>query len=394
MNDLRTTLHRLADATEPLPVDDGLWQRAQAARRRGQVLVAAAVLAIIASVTWSAVLLGGDDGREARTASQEVPGGAIPSRIDFAPSDVTYESTIPRGRASVAYVSGGGITLIGADDGTYHLYASDDPGLGLTRRSILALSPDGLRLAWTATDGIGLADLETGDVVVFAHDDGSGATVSELVWEADSQHVLWNGRHDGSFVGGDIDVTDPSAPSELTGDEQRFGTRGIPSPSNDMVALPSDGEVAAAAFLSSPAAGPDDRRIEIDRPLPTDLYPAGAVVTPMGWASEDLLVAAIDPPPSDVTEHPRLAIFTSPDRPEVEWTWREFLPRLPPVESLSIAVDLVPDLNGDPDQPLTHDFTASPPTQQRDVSWIIGLGVAAAIAVLLGLRWLLRRLLG
>ncbi len=80
MTDLRTSLHRVADAVDPLPVDDDLWQRGVAARRRGQALAVAAVVAIIASVTWSAVLLGNDD-REARTASPVVvEGGAIPQQ--------------------------------------------------------------------------------------------------------------------------------------------------------------------------------------------------------------------------------------------------------------------------------------------------------------------------
>ena len=56
---------------------------------------------------------------------------------------------------------------------------------------------------------------------------------------------------------------------------------------------------------------------------------------------------------------------------------------------VSLAVDLVPDLDGTSSQELTHDF---PAPAERDVSWIIGLGVAAAIAVLLAMRWLWRRL--
>lgn len=103
-------------------------------------------------------------------------------------------------------------------------------------------------------------------------------------------------------------------------------------------------------------------------------------------------MAIIDPPPGDEVERPRLAIFTSPDRPESEWNYREFLTRLPP-EATSFAVDLIPELTADPDQELTHDFAASPAAAERDISWIIGLGVAAAIAVLLGLRWLWRRLM-
>ena len=59
--------------------------------------------------------------------------------------------------------------------------------------------------------------------------------------------------------------------------------------------------------------------------------------------------------------------------------------------SLSLAVDLVPDLDGTSSQQLTYDF---PAPAERDISWIIGLGVAAAIAVLMALRWLWRRLTG
>jgi hypothetical protein len=135
--------------------------------------------------------------------------------------------------------------------------------------------------------------------------------------------------------------------------------------------------------------------IPVDRALPADLYPDGAVVTPVGWLDEDHVVAIIDPPQSDVVERPRLAVFTSPDRPEAEWTFREFLPRLPP-EATSFAVDLIPDLNGDPSQELTHDFSDqadSPPAPFGiELSLFIGLGVAAAIALLMALRWLWRRL--
>ena len=62
---------------------------------------------------------------------------------------------------------------------------------------------------------------------------------------------------------------------------------------------------------------------------------------------------------------------------------------------VSLAVDLVPDLDGTSSQELTHDFPAdSPPAPFGiELSLFIGLGVAAAIAVLLALRWLWRRLL-
>lgn len=384
--DLRTTLHRLADSTTPLPVDDGLWQRGQSARRRGQAFAVAAVLALIVTVGGVASLVTTTE-QEGRTASSKEVDGALPSRIDT--TNVPFETSLPVGRASVAFLASGGITLVGAEDGRYHQYAPDDPAISLARTSVAALSPDGERLAWAALDGIALGDLMTGEVTTFAHHGGRGGDVSSLAWLPDSTSLLWNGRDEGAPVGGLIDVTGPSENVAVPG---RYGSRGILSPSAEMAVLPSQGEVAAVPFLAAPAPGETAGR-RTERPLPSDLYPAGAVVRPLGWAEDDLVVAVVDPPQSDVVERPRLAVLTSPDRPESEWVWREFLPRLPPVESLSIAVDLVPDLTGDPDQELTRDFDADPPAAERDISWIIGLGVAAAIAVLMGLRWLWRRFL-
>jgi hypothetical protein len=64
--------------------------------------------------------------------------------------------------------------------------------------------------------------------------------------------------------------------------------------------------------------------------------------------------------------------------------------------SLSVAVDLVPDLDGTSSQELTHDFgdtVDDPPAPLGiELSLFIGLAVAAAIAALLGLRLLWRRL--
>jgi hypothetical protein len=59
--------------------------------------------------------------------------------------------------------------------------------------------------------------------------------------------------------------------------------------------------------------------------------------------------------------------------------------------SLSVAVDLIPDLDGTSNQQLTHDFGEPDWPAERDISWLIGLGVAGALSVLLGLRWVWRR---
>ncbi|HYJ28689.1 MAG TPA: hypothetical protein VEW73_13320 [Nocardioides sp.] len=391
-DELRTTLHRLADDATPRPVADDLWRRGRAARRRGQAFAVAAALALVVSVGGAATLLAGPD-RETRTAStEEVPEGAIPSRIET--TNVPFETELPVGRASVAFFASGGITVIGAEDGRYHQFAPDDPRIFPAPKQVLALSPDGEHLAWAAADRIAIGDLMSGEVVSFAHNGGSGADVNTLTWLSDSTTLHWTGTVEGTDVGAAIDVTGPSEFPFVIG---RYGTRGIPSPGSDAVALPSRGEVAAAPFLAGPVPGEAAGR-RLERSLPTDLYPTGAVVRPLGWAENDLVVAVVDPPQSDVVERPRLAIFTSPDQPESEWVWREFLPRLPPVESLSIAVDLVPNLTGDPQQELTHDFD-DPSADQNPLAWtgievslLIGLGVAAAIAVLMALRWLWRRI--
>ncbi|RYB93804.1 hypothetical protein EUA93_05175 [Nocardioides oleivorans] len=349
--DLREELDALA-STQTFTADPSAWDRGRRARRRSQVTRGAAVLAVLAVVVGVGALALQPD-REARTADTEVPGGALPSEINR--TNVPFTSEVPRGRASVAFVdNGAGITLIGAENGDYHQFAYDDPERALSVDPLVALSPDGMRLAWTgATDRIVLADLATGETTAFAHNQGRGAEVTSLAWRTDSTTLMWNGDTDGEAAGGYIDVT---GPSEYAGfDMTRYGTYGFPSPSADLVALASQGEVSAAPFESAPDRQRRiDRGQEVDRPLPTELYPDGAVVTPVGWADEDLVVAMIDPPPSDVVERPRLAVFTSPGASDPQW--REFLPDLPDVTSLSFAVDLVPDLTGDPDQELTHDF--------------------------------------
>ncbi len=106
--DLRTTLHRLADASAPLPVDDDLWQRGVAARRRGQAFAVAAVLALVVSVGGVATLVSTTDDREARTASSEVvEGGAIPSRIEDIPADLEVgRHRGPRRRPGVGRLRG------------------------------------------------------------------------------------------------------------------------------------------------------------------------------------------------------------------------------------------------------------------------------------------------
>lgn len=381
--DLREELDALA-RTQTFSPDPSAWDRGRRARRRTRAAAGLAAVAVVAVVAGAGALAVQPD-REARTASGEVAeGGAIPSVVELTNGE--FEDDWAIGRASVA-LGGNHLVLIGAEDGRHHHF----PVAG----TVVALSPDGYRVAWAGSeDRLQIADLRTGDVTEWAFNQGAGGQVTGLSWYADSARLRWQGRaHDGSRRAAVIDVPASSEESDFHG---RYGARGIPSPSRDIVALPSEGEVAAAPFEQIPGRGSGRMTgIPVDRALPADLYPDGAVVTPVGWVDEDHVVAIVDPPQSDVVERPRLAVFTPPDQPESEGTWRELLPDLPP-EATSFAVDLIPDLTGDPSQELTHDFSDqadSPPAPFGiELSLFIGLGVAAAIALVLAIRWLWRRL--
>ena len=348
---LREELTALAE-TQPFSPDPSAWDRGRRARRNTRVARGAALLAVVAIVVGVGAIVVRPERAPVQPAG-EVRGGALPSRVDLRNADfgADFETDWAIGRASVA-LGGNGLILIGAEDGDYHRFG--------VVADVLALSPDGHRLAWWSGndlehDSIRIADLRTGEITDVA-DTMESASVASMAWAPDSAQLRWNGWGDrGAQVAAWIDM---SGSSEDV-DAQRFGSRGLPSPSFDVVALDSGDEVAAASFLGMPTRDGGTRGTRLQRALPLDLHPDGAVVTPVGWTDEDHVVAIIDPPPSDVVERPRLAVFTSPDVPESEWTYREFLPRLPP-EATSFAVDLIPDLTGDPDQELTHDFTAAP----------------------------------
>ena len=381
--DLREELTALAE-TQTFSADPSAWDRGRRARRRTRAVRTGALLAVVAIVIGVGAIAVRPD-RQPVLPAGEVRGGAIPSRVDLTSGD--FQDDFAIGRASVA-LGGNHLVLVGAEDGRYHDFAAIV--------DVFALSPDGYRIAWWSDkdlypDRIRIADLRTGEITDFAHNIGRGAEVTSLTWAPDSVRLRWNGWDDeGARVAAWIDVTGPSENNTIQG---RYGARGIPSPSFDLVALDSDGEVTAAPFERIPTRRSGRTTgIPVDRTLPVDLYPDGAVVTPVGWADEDTLVAIIDPPLSDVVERPRLALLTSPDVPESEWIFREFLPRLPP-EATSFSVDLIPDLTGDPDQELTHDFSAESSAADSDGGRapIIAGGLMALLAGIAWIRMLRKR---
>jgi hypothetical protein len=442
--DLTTTLRRIADSTDPLPVADDLWRRGQRARRRGRVLVVAAVLAVLASVGGVVTLVSTD--REVRTASTvEVPGGAIPSRIED-PDGLTASDDLAVGQASVAFVgTSTDVTVVTASDGRYHALALPEAPL----RGPVRLSPDGRHLAYAyrvesaegqVEAGTALVDLVSGEVRRIPAVSGRGfpVAVSSIGWSADSSYVAWSGlglrvwtdaEIRSEVRGGMLGVIEVASGSQST----QASAEGMASVDGDAVGtLVTPDDVTIFSSLSSgatrnrlrggiPSTDPGDTASTslsggltaislrtdlraaffvtwdggvLRRALDRELYPYGAQVTPLGWTADSLLLARVDGPAGSYVEGPHLALMTSPDRPSSQWTYRIVMRDIPDVADLSIAVDLVPDLDGTSSQQLTHDFGDTLAQDQRDISWLIGLGVAAAIGVLLGLRWLWRRFLG
>jgi hypothetical protein len=406
--DLREELDALA-RTQTFSPDPSAWDRGRRARRRSQVAAGAAAVAVVAVVAGAGALAVRPSG--IGPAGDVVREGAIPSRIAEPDGPVVTDLAI--GQASVAYVApDGSPVLVDATTGEAHAVELPDfptpevidRGADFRRGPWLALSPDGRRLAYPTTQDFErepgqvvnqtawyrVVDLATGDSDLVDLPPNSGTPLA-MSWTTDGELAV------------DVFGRPTSRPSEtnppptiswtidpVTGDSSSAPLTGVTAPGKGISApFPiDDTAVRAVPFETATSTDPD-------RALPEDLYPDGAVVTPVGWADDSLLVAEVDAPAGSYVEGPHLVLMTSPDRPESEWTYRVLLRDVPDAMGVSLAVDLVPDLDGTSSQAFTRDFDAAdePPAPFGiELSLFIGLGVAAAIAVLLALRWLWRRL--
>ncbi len=415
MNDLRASFHRVADAVEPLPVDDDLWQRGVAARRRGQAFLVAAVLALVVSIGGFATLTLGDDGPEARTAStEEVDGGAIPSRIEDIPADLEVTTDLAVGRGSAAFISASGDpVVITAADGVPHRLRL--PGWN-KQWVALALSPDGRTLAYQQeADGpdtrVVLLDLETGDDRPLVVHWGDALKLDGLGWSPRGAWLAWVASAIGEtppFFGQvalsrreSLQVAAPANVVSIAIAEDGTTVIGRVSgglymqrPDGDLSLVPGDVEGAAGAF------SPDGRYVALgsapgtasytldmgSRTMLEHPFPDGtlgrAVVRPLGWLDDRLqllLVQELD------GEEGELVVTT----PEVDRssTWRRSVGEVDftIARSVSLAVDLIPDLDGTSTQPLTHDFGEASP--DSDGRWTGLLGLAFSVALLVAYLW-------
>lgn len=396
--DLHDELAALADAHRFSP-DPSAWDRGRLVRRRDRVVRGAAAVAVVALVAGVGALAVRPD---AVAPAGDVRGGAIPSRVPEPDGPVLADLAI--GAASVAYVDTNGMpVLVTATTGEAHwVELPDFPSpevfeltADFRRGPWLAVSPDGQRLAYPtvlveergrdqsfSTSWYRVVDLTTGksDLVDIPP---YGTNPLAISWTLDGRIAI------DAYDKARVDKPVPGVISWLidpaTGEARRSPLTGVLAASGLVSAtVPANADPARGVPFQTEAGA------DTYRPLPTDLYPDGAVVSPIGWVEADVLVASVDPPPSDVVERPRLALITSPDRLGAEAIFREFLPRLPPTLGLSIAVDLIPDLNGDPDQELTHDFAEAP--SMGDAEGGRALYVAGGlVALVTGIVLVLRR---
>jgi hypothetical protein len=396
--DLRAELIALAE-TQAFAPDPTAWDRGRRSRRRTRVSRGAAALAVVAVVAGAGALAV----RPTATGPAEdvVPDGAIPSVIPQADGDVLTDLAI--GRASVAYVdSDSRPVLVDAATGEAHvvelpdfpdaqsfdLYADHRTG------TWLALTPDGTRLAYPTTSPVErdpgqfhaqtswyrTVDLTTGTSELVDLPE-CGSTPWAMTWTSDGQiaiDTLGRPSFEKQNPGVVSCTVDPS-----TGDTTSKPLVGVTAPGGGVSATFAGSDVRYADLEDGP---PDvdptvgavpfvtSSGTDLSHEVPAESYPDGAIVRPIGWADDSLLVAGIG---DDVV------LLTSPDRPESEWVWRTMVSDVPRSQGgMSVAVDLVPDLTGEPGQELSHDFTAStaaPDNRSGALPYALG-GVMALLA--------------
>lgn len=395
--DLSEELTALAE-TQTFSPDPAAWDRGRRARRRDRVVRSAAVVTVVGVIAGSAALVARPD--PVGPADDAAPDGAIPSRI------TTPDDPTPRapdiGRASVAYVDAeGSPVLVDATTGEAHVVELPDfpvpesleRGSEYRRGPWLALSPDGRRLAYPTTQGFvreqgvivnqtswyRVVDLTTGesDLVDLPP---YGTTPIAMSWTTDGRIAVdvfgrptrrTSETNPPPTISWTIDPENgASASAPMTGVTAPGGGISAPYPTDDD---------AVRAMPFETATGTD-----LERTLPRDLYPDGAVVSPVGWADNSLLVAQVDAPEGGHVKGEHLVLMTSPDRPESEWTWRILVKDVPATQSVSLAVDLLPDLDGSSAQELTHDFTAEAEQPMGDTTGVVSFLVSAGFFVLLG----------
>jgi hypothetical protein len=399
-DELRRRLDVIAAAAPVAAVADDTWRRARRATLRDRVAGAAAVLALAASVAAASTWLPDRGG----VPVADSDGFGVPDRLHAVPErmsdrenngswmrDEVVDDPTLVGTGAAAWVTDAGLpVVVDADDGAYHLLDLPDfagnnetfaRGLG---SPVVALAPDGRRLAYgyavfgpdagtePIPSGVRVVDLTTGELREIPVPGEEGTAVSRIEWSPDGSWLAFAGMQQGTWT------------------RETMGT-----PSGDP-AGPLLGRVAPGATEAEVRSVVDDE--------------IGLVVDDQGtvsWFSARLRVWDDDGVTAGADEDPALerALGTTPDGAAVRLdghgdgdTGGVEIVRTDGVASrvvviptgirasLSLATDLMST-----DRPTLERPEPDWPWSEERLSITIGIVVAAAIGVLMGLRWLWRR---
>jgi hypothetical protein len=433
-DDLRHELDRVAASAPVVDVPDDTWTRARRSALRDRavvgVTVALAVTAVAGAVAWL------PDRGEPPVATTE--SGALPSRIWTVPEelDLPLEADLAVGPLAAAYISvdsqtaGARMVGVSAKDGSYVELRLPGPGqddavaFGFDDQ-LVELSPDGSKLAYSTFPGDGrdvaVADLVAGTVRFIPLGIGGRGIVRRLIWSPGGEYLVWWGQpHSAKGFGNTMaGLIGPGATTSTTlPEENQDAVRGYAVADDGRVALIDrkrvrvwqDGRtvemhpVDLGSTVSESAHLVDGGLIEVRhpfaaenmtgqeqdlivrhearvdaKPFPTTLYSRSI----LGWTTDGAAVVqadADDDPPVD-TDLYRVAMAGDGT---VTTTRIVTLESTLEPERLTVATDLPIADFPEPDW-------AEEPWWRTHADVVIGLCVAAAIGVPMGLRWGWRR---
>jgi len=433
---LHDELQRIADRAPVADVSPDTWRRARRARTRDRGLVLGAALAAVALVAATVAWLPRHvEPPVASTDSLRVPDHlyAVPDRLSEQSTNDGWTSDAVDddpaiGTAAAAWLTPKGLpVLVGAADGDYHLlelpgYAGNNWSMGIAslHAPTIALSPDGASLAYSWAEfgpdsdhepipsGLRVVDLRTGEVETFPLPGDEGTIVTGIAWSPDGQWLGWVGARMASWTeqsmggstgfAGRIDLASGTRTEvEIGNPDSSLGIAdsGVMAIGDDARLRFWDGRRLTQASVASPtslpiAAGPrrtwavpgsnvvtllDGADV---RDLPVENAP---MVFGLGSAGSDLVVS------TDRNDGTGATYLVPTDGGSAR---RIIVVDTASPGSLTLAVDLI-----DRDHPTVDRPAPDWPMSDGRLSLLIGLGVAAAIAVLLGLRrlgrWVLQR---
>ncbi|HEY0952421.1 hypothetical protein, partial [Nocardioides sp.] len=377
---LHDELQRIADRAPVADVPSDTWRRARRARTRDRALAlsaaAAAVALVIGAVTW---LPHRAEPPIADSDALGVPDHlyAVPERMSDRDNDgswmrdeVTDDPTVV-GVGAAAWVTYQGLpVVVGAADGRYHLLDLPDfvgnnwaSAVGLDS-PVVALSPDGRELAYgyavfgadSTTEpipsGIRVVDLTTGDLRQVPVPGKEGTVISRIEWSPGGSWLAFTGVPQDTWTRMSMASHGRAVLGRIAPDAQHAETRAVGN--SDVPLSVDDGGTVLwrNGGLHTWGTG---------RPRPGSLEALGRIadgrwLVRTGTADNDVLSV------------------TDPDTGR-----RHILVDIIGIDgSLSVATDLMP-----PNRLTVHRPEPDWPVSEERLSLLIGLGVAAAIAVLL-----------